>query len=99
MTDSPNPFDPAALRLDQSYADTVGVPALFGSSGRAGDDVPAVRFAHSFDARRRFLLPRQFRQSLDGMLGGRIQAHVGRRQKTEHGTDVDDPTLCLANTR
>src|SRR5437660_11017873 len=28
MTDSPNPFDPAALRLDQSYADTVGVKKL-----------------------------------------------------------------------
>jgi hypothetical protein len=24
----PNPFDPAALRLDQSYADTVGVKKL-----------------------------------------------------------------------
>jgi hypothetical protein len=28
MTDVPNPFDPAALRLDQSYADTVGVKKL-----------------------------------------------------------------------
>jgi hypothetical protein len=28
MTDSLNPFDPAALRLDQSYADTVGVKKL-----------------------------------------------------------------------
>ena len=26
--DTPNPFDPAALRLDQSYADTVGVKKL-----------------------------------------------------------------------
>ena len=25
---APNPFDPAALRLDQSYADTVGVKKL-----------------------------------------------------------------------
>jgi len=28
MTDDMNPFDPAALRLDQSYADTVGVKKL-----------------------------------------------------------------------
>jgi hypothetical protein len=28
MTDNHNPFDPAALRLDQSYADTVGVKKL-----------------------------------------------------------------------
>ena len=26
--DKPNPFDPAALRLDQSFADTVGVKKL-----------------------------------------------------------------------
>jgi hypothetical protein len=28
MTDEKNPFDPAALRLDQSYADTVGVKKI-----------------------------------------------------------------------
>src|SRR6516164_8469822 len=28
VTQTPNPFDPAALRLDQSFADTVGVTKL-----------------------------------------------------------------------
>jgi hypothetical protein len=41
MTDSLNPFDPAALRLDQAYADTVGVKKLLTTAQDALGHWPA----------------------------------------------------------
>src|ERR1700740_1395281 len=38
----------------------------------------------------------RFRIARDRVLGGGIERHVGHRQETEHGANVDDATILLA---